>query len=184
MRQLIVCGLAGVGAAVAAMFVGCESQPGEKITRTLDGGGMRISETREWVRQPNLFSQLPQGWTQCANFDAKGIPVCTYCPQPGAPSHPDIPEGCVLVDLLCNGGPYELWCGEVVEEDPEGEYSVLHLEFLDSIGPTLGDDGDVVFRFQVHQEETFPLVELQGTVTIMTPAAPGVVYAPGVDIPA
>src|SRR5690606_36415720 len=129
-----------------------------------------------------------EGWAQCESFTARGIPGCVYCPQPGAPGNPDIPGGCLLVDLMCDGGPFELWCGGLAGDfgtfaaGPAPAYSVPYLEFVDAVGPTLHDDGQVVLRLQVSQAETFPSTELRGPISITSPSGGSIAYEPGVQI--
>lgn len=169
-------------------FWGCVSKPGEKIDRRIEGFGITGSETRTYTRHPDIYYELPGGpnaWTLCESFTTRGIPVCVYCPLPGAPV--SLPEGCKLVDLKCNGGPFEVWCGDLTGDlvaGPAPAYSVPYLEFVDAVGPTLHDDGQVVLRLQVSQAETFPSTELRGPISITTPSSGSIAYEPGVQIPA
>jgi len=112
--------------------------------------------------------------------------VCIFCPEPGAPSNPDIPDGCVLVDLFCDGAPFEVWCGDVAGSDSgdDPQYTPTLLRFLDAVGPTLEDDGAVELRYTVDQAEDWPPIPLRGNIALVRPNGTSIVYEPGVTIPA
>ncbi|GIK19281.1 MAG: hypothetical protein AMXMBFR77_14300 [Phycisphaerales bacterium] len=165
--------------AASIMFTGCQSTPGDTFERSITGPGFKYDD--RWTRDRKILPTLPQGWVKCEEFTARGIPICIFCSLPGAPSHPDIPDGCVLVDLKCDGGPFEVWCGTVVPQNVD-EYTALRLRFIDPIGPTLDDDGRVQMLLQVHQDEVFPPVALRGTVGVLSTIGAG--YSPGGGIPA
>jgi hypothetical protein len=178
-RQIImVIGIVAAFGMAAILFVGCQSRPGDKTSLDLEGPG--IGRLRvDYERMPGVFTQLPPGWAFCKQLTAEGIPVCIFCSQPGTPPHPDIPAGCRLVDLLCNGGPFEVWCGEtVVPQHPgQAEYTPISLRFHGAVGPTLNNNSQVTFYFEVHQDDTFPLRPLRGQVRVLSMG--GYAYAPG-----
>jgi hypothetical protein len=187
----VLVGVAALAAAVSiGTFNGCGTAEGDKVTVQVGGPG--IGGSVVWERFPGVFRTLPEGWTFCRRLTVEGLNVCVFCPQAGAPPVPGIPAGCKLVDVNCDGGPFEVWCGDVTTvpdvaslrtADLVGEYTVTLLRFHSPVGPTLGDNGRVTMHLRVEQTETLPQTRLRGDVAITAPSGASIAYAPGVSIP-